>query len=436
MSGSGRDLGPLRDAAHARRALRSRALTARRIVDAALSRIDERDGEVRAWAHVDAEGARHAADAADAATESGALHGIPIGVKDVIDVRGMPTRGGAPEIRPDDPSPRDATCVARIRRAGGIILGKTESARYGVMIPGPTRNPHDLSRTPGASSSGSAAAVAAGMVPLAIGTQTAGSVLRPAAYCGVVGFKPTFGVVPTDGVLPLSDSLDTVGCFARTVEDAAMLFAVLADAAPAGTPLRTDARLRVGVFDHRLLGPTSQEVERALDSARRTIAEEHELVELDLDVELLARMGEAQDVVARFGTYRGFHRFGIGEQSPLRPEMVEYLRASAHITPEQVDSALHEADDARAAIAHALADVDVLLSPSAGTEAPPAAQTGTSEFLRPWTLLGSPALSLPAGRARSGLPLAVQLVGHHGHDSALLHAAARIERTIATAPMA
>src|SRR3989454_7074340 len=205
------------------------------LVEACLERIGALDATVQAWVHVDAKGALAAARLAEHAAVRGPLHGIPVAVKDIFDVAGLPTTAGAPPFahrRPDE----DAASVALLRAAGAIVLGKTHTTQFAYRDPAPTRNPWNLAHTPGGSSSGSAAAVAARMVPLALGSQTVGSVLRPAAYCGVVGFKPTHGLVPTAGVIPLAWSLDHVGVFTREVADAAAAFAVLARRSVAAEP--------------------------------------------------------------------------------------------------------------------------------------------------------------------------------------------------------
>src|SRR2546426_5468390 len=220
-------------------AIRAGALSPVELVDACLARIRALDGGLKAWAHVDERGARATAREREAEAREGRLrgplHGVPVGVKDIFDVAGLPTTGGARPFAHTRPSV-DATAGTRPRAAGAIVLGKTVTTEFAYRDPAPTRNPWNLAHTPGGSSSGSAAAVAARMVPLALGSQTVGSVLRPAAYCGVVGFKPTHGLVPTAGVIPLAWSLDHVGVFTREVADAAAAFAVLARRSVAAEP--------------------------------------------------------------------------------------------------------------------------------------------------------------------------------------------------------
>src|SRR5438094_926298 len=220
-------------------AVRSGEVTAAALVEACLDRIRAVDPAIKAWIHLDETGARAAARAADAAVRPGAtlgvLHGVPIGVKDIIDVAGMPTTAGARAFAHTRPT-RDATCVARLRAAGAIVLGKTHTTQFAYRDPAPTANPWNPAHTPGGSSSGSAAAVAARTVPVALGSQTVGSILRPAAYTGIVGLKGTNGLVPLDGVVPLGYSLDHIGPLARSVEDAALVLSVMAGRSPAAAP--------------------------------------------------------------------------------------------------------------------------------------------------------------------------------------------------------
>lgn len=421
-------------AVQAWRAIQTGDLTVRRYVDALLDRIDEREGIVKAWAHVAAASARHHADAADRHPSRALLHGVPVGVKDVIDVAGMPTRGGAPELYTDVPVADDAPLVSHLRTHGSILLGKTASARYGMMIPGPTRNPHDTSRSPGASSSGSAAAVADGMVPVAVGTQTAGSILRPAAYCGVVGYKPTFGSVSAGGTLPLSSPLDTTGCIARSVGDASLLFAAMTDDPENFISAPREDRLRVGVFrgpDRALLAP---DVAAQFEQAIAVISRDgHRVTDLQVNDDDFTRLGELQDLLARHDTRRRFAEHGFGADSILHRDLIDYCEAARGIDRVHYESAIAETADLRRAVSRALSSVDVVVTPATLTDAPPVSTTGTSELLRAWTLLGNPSISLPFGRSTAGMPLAIQLVGHPGQDRAILAIAMRIEQLFARA---
>src|SRR5947199_2471695 len=213
-------------AAQAVALLSRRELSAEELVRHCLARIAEREPTVQAWEVLDAEGALAAARRMDRLRDRPPLCGLPVGVKDLIDTADLPTAYGSPIHRGHQPS-HDAESVRRLREAGAIVLGKTVTTEFAVYSPGKTRNPHDPSRTPGGSSSGSAAAVADGMVPAALGSQTAGSVIRPASYCGVMGFKPSFGLLPLEGVHPLAPSLDTLGLFVRALDDIPLLVSVL-----------------------------------------------------------------------------------------------------------------------------------------------------------------------------------------------------------------
>ncbi|MBC7779338.1 MAG: amidase, partial [Proteobacteria bacterium] len=233
-------------AVEASAALRAGTLTSEALVAACLERIAHREHDVQAWAHVDAEQALAQARALDRMPPRSPLHGIPVGIKDVIDTFDMPTAYGSPIYRAHRPS-ADAACVSLIRELGGVIMGKTVSTEFATRQPNKTRNPHALERTPGGSSSGSAAAVADFMVPLALGTQTSSSIIRPAAYCGVVGYKPSFGLINRAGMKFLSESLDTIGVLARTVEDAALLVGTLSGVALDAPGAEPAAAPRVGV---------------------------------------------------------------------------------------------------------------------------------------------------------------------------------------------
>lgn len=421
-------------AVQAWRAIQNGDLTARRYVDALLERIDERESIVKAWARVAATSARRHADAADRHPSRALLHGVPVGVKDVIDVAGMPTLGGAPELYSDAAVAVDAPLVGHLRTHGSIVLGKTATARYGMMIPGSTRNPHDPSRSPGASSSGSAAAVADGMVPLAVGTQTAGSILRPAAYCGVVGYKPTFGTVAVGGTLPLSGVLDTSGCIARSVADASLLFAAMTDDSRNYVRAPKTGRMRVGVFrgpDRARLAP---DVEAQFELATVVLSREgHRMTDLPVSDHDFTRLGELQDLIARHDTRRRFAEYGFGADSALHPDLIEYCEAAGGIDRTEYEDALAETAVLRTSVARAFSSLDVILTPSTLTDAPRASTTGSSELLRAWTLLGNPSISLPFGTSAAGMPLAVQLVGRSGSDRELLAIALRTEHAFASA---
>ncbi|HTO14090.1 MAG TPA: amidase [Candidatus Binatia bacterium] len=397
------------------------------LTGACLARIAKLEPGVLAWAHVDPDGALAAARECDAEARAGRtrgpLHGVPVGIKDIFDVAGMPTTAGAREFAHTRPT-RDAGAVARLRAAGAVIVGKTHTTQFAFRDPAPTRNPWNNAYTPGGSSSGSAAAVAARMVPCAIGSQTVGSILRPAAFCGVVGLKGPYGLVPVDGAVPLAWSLDHVGPFARSVPDAALVLAVMAGATVA--PARVEApRLAVGrqLFEradpdlrHHLEGV----VERlALAGARVT--------ELTLPPSFAGIHAAGQVVLeAEAATY---HQPAFAKHAAdYGPGMREMLQigltrpATEYVTANRARLAFREA------MIPLLEAHDALLSPTAPGPAPAGlGWTGDASLCAPWSSAGVPSISLPTGLNPSGLPMALQLVQAPGGLARLLGVAAWCE---------
>jgi aspartyl-tRNA(Asn)/glutamyl-tRNA(Gln) amidotransferase subunit A len=397
------------------------------LVEACLERIRTLDARLAAWAHVDETGARAAARELEAEVASGRirgpLHGVPVGIKDIIHVAGMPTTAGAKPWAHRRPA-TDAPAVSRLRAAGAIILGKTHTTEFAYRDPAPTRNPWNLEHTPGGSSAGSGAAVAARMVPVALGTQTVGSILRPAAYSGVVGFKATHGLTPAEDVIPLAWSLDHVGVLTRSVHDAALALGVLArrelTAAPRGAPTiavvpellsraepETAAHLRATAEAFARAG--ARIVEVALPSS---FARLH-------DVGLIVLQAEAAAYHAADFTKHA-DEFGPGIRAAidagLRRSAVEYVQANRARL------------EFRDAVMPLLEGHDALLSPTAPGPAPAGlASTGDAWFCAPWSSAGVPAITLPSGVAPSGLPFAVQLVGAAGRETPLLGVAAWCE---------
>ena len=387
-------------------------LTAGRLVGDCLERIELRDGTVGAWQVVAADAAR-----TDAARPGhGPLAGIPVGVKDIVDVAGLPTECGS-TVRRGHVAAADARCVRRLRDAGAIVLGKTVTTEFAYFSPGRTRNPHAPEHTPGGSSSGSAAAVADLMVPCAIGSQTAGSTVRPASYCGVVGFVPTFGRIPLDGVQQLAPALDRLGLFARTVGDVRVLYGVLTgDAAPADP--RPPAR--VLVTD----GSAVADVHPAMRDAVRRTADR--LADLGVAVEPLDAAGlerewtEAQRLVMAYDAARTLADVAATHRGELSAQLIELLDTGAAIPDAAYKAALDTAVTGRRTLDARLADGAVLLTPAATGPAPrDLTGTGDPAMSRPWHLLGVPELAVPAGDV-DGLPIGVQLVGPYGADAALL----------------
>ncbi|HET7342423.1 MAG TPA: amidase, partial [Methylomirabilota bacterium] len=356
----------------------------------------------------------------------GPLHGVPVGIKDIFDVAGMPTTAGAREFAHTRPT-RDATAVARLRAAGAVILGKTHTTQFAFRDPAPTRNPWNHEHTPGGSSSGSAAAVAARMVPCAIGSQTVGSILRPAAFCGVVGLKGPHGLVPLDGVVPLAWSLDHAGPFARSVADAAVVLAVLADVAL--EPAAVEApRLAIG---RQLFDRAEPQLRRHLDGVvERLAAAGARVSELTLPPQF-GEIHAAGQVVLEveaatyhqptFAKHAADYGPGMREMLPngLKRPATEYVAANrARLAFRDVMLPLLEAHDA-------------LLSPTAPGPAPAGlAWTGDASLCAPWSSAGVPSISIPTGLDPSGLPLALQLVQAPTGLPRLLGTAAWCERAL------
>jgi Asp-tRNA(Asn)/Glu-tRNA(Gln) amidotransferase A subunit family amidase len=405
------------------------SLTCEALTRACLDRIAEREPAVQAWQHLDPDAALEAARRSDR-SGAGPLKGLPVGVKDIIDTADMPTGYGSSLYEGFRP-PRDAACVAMARQAGALMLGKTVSTEFAYFQPGKTRNPHDPGRTPGGSSSGSAAAVADGMVPLAFGTQTAGSVIRPASFCGCVGYKPSFGLIDRTGVRPFADGLDTVGVFARTVEDAAFFAAVLS-----GRPkLRIEGeelRPRIGLCRTHEWDAAEPATRDALEEAgRRLHAAGLEVREVTLS-EAFRGLFEAQKTVMAYEGARACAPEMRTTPDRLSAKLREILQTGGAIAPEDYDAAKALADGCRAGFDAVMSDLDVLLTPSAPGEAPAGLEaTGDPVFNRVWTLLGVPCINVHGLSGPSGLPVGVQVVGCLGDDRRALAAAGAIARALA-----
>ncbi len=393
------------------------------LVEACLARIEAREPVVGAWEHIDPEKVWARVRILKEGSQGGPLRGIPVGIKDLFDTADLPTGYGSPIYRGHRPA-WDASCVALLRSAGAVVLGKTVTTEFAVYHPGKTANPHDPAHTPGGSSSGSAAAVADGMVPLALGSQTAGSVIRPASFCGVVGYKPTFGWVARAGAKPLSDSLDTVGWFSRSVADAALLASVLCGRPALAGPVLPDGPPRIGTcrtHEWPLAGPATV---AALGEASERLAESgaaRDLVELP---DTFRGLAEAQAVIMAYEAARSlaFEHRCHGEQ--LSPKLREIVDAGNACPPERYDDAQAQARACRASLDGVFGPRDALLVPSAPGEAPRGLScTGDPVFNRIWTLLGVPCVNLPGLSGPLGLPVGVQLVGRPGQDERLLAAA-------------
>ena len=410
-------------------AMASGEITSGALVESCLDRIETRDALVSAWVYVDAELAMAKARDADAARGAGGpvgpLHGLPIAIKDIFDTSDMPTECGSELYRGRRPA-QDAQAVSMLRRAGAIIIGKTVTAELALSAPGPTANPLDLRRTPGGSSSGSAAAVADYMVPLAVGSQTGGSVIRPASFCGIVGFKPSFDGIPTGGMHLLAKPLDHAGVFARDVADISLIAKALMPAgdvardATAATPREPP---RIGV----LRGPVWRE---ASDDARARFDAWADSLAFNDGVEL----GNVfDDAVACQGLILDANLAGnFATVLETRPEALkaitrERVRGGLAIDPSALDGAMSRAEEQRAHLGRVFDDYDALLTLAAPGEAPLGlSSTGDAVFSVIWTLMGVPAITLPMLVGENGLPIGIQLISAPGEDAKLLAVAAQL----------
>lgn len=414
-------------ALEALRAMEAGTLTPEALMDACLNRVAEREAEVGAFIHLDPEQAR---DAARAAAASGPLGGLPVAVKDIIDTADMPTGYGSSIYVGHQPAD-DAAVVARTRAAGGVVMGKTVTTEFAWRNPGKTRNPNGLEHTPGGSSSGSAAAVADFMVPLAFGTQTAGSVIRPAAYCGVVGFKPTFATHDRRGVKELSRYLDTVGVFARSVADIAHFdYALRGEPAPRLDGFDGSApRLAIHVpFADRIEEDAGEALERVRIAAQTAGASVVGLVDW-------TAFEAMDDVHARIMTAEAARALAW-EYENHADKLTEFYRESIAAGSGVDDVALYQAqadaDSFRNDAAARLDGIDAILTVPAPGEAPVGLEsTGDPLFNKIWTLLRWPCVTVPAGQGDQGLPLGVQIVTGYGEDAKALAVADWIERALA-----
>ena len=391
-------------------------LTSEALVAACLERIADREDTVGAWQYLSPDQALEAARRSDQVSPDGLLHGLPVAVKDLFDTADMPTAYGSPIYDGYRPL-SDASCVALTRAAGGLVLGKTVTTEFAYFEPGKTVNPHNPAHTPGGSSSGSAAAVADFMAPLAFGSQTVGSIIRPASYCGVVGYKPSYGLIDRTGVRPLADTFDTVGVLTRSVPDAAYFVSVLSrrPALHLGDELETPPT--IGVCRTHEWPAADEDAAAALETAARLAADAGGRVREIAPPEAFAGLAEAQSLVVDFETANSaafelaFHRDKISKS------FVERAEAGLAYTAEQYDDALSVMATARANLEAAMEGVDALLCPSAPGAAPgDLGATGDPVFNRMGTALRAPCVNIPGLSGRSGLPVGVQVMGRMKDD--------------------
>jgi Asp-tRNA(Asn)/Glu-tRNA(Gln) amidotransferase A subunit family amidase len=406
-------------AAEAARMIEAGSLTCEALAAACLERISERDDAVRAWAFLHEKQALAAARELDRTARRSRLHGVPFGIKDIIDTEDLPTEYGSPIYRGHRPR-ADAACVALLRRAGCLILGKTVSTEFANNHPSMTRNPHDPAHTPGGSSSGSAAAVADRMVPLALGTQTGGSVIRPAAYCGAFALKPSFGSINRQGTKFVAESLDTIGIFSRSAEDLALALEVLSGR-PAPDFASFSGKPRIGLCRTPRWHDADALSQANLEQAARVLSKAGAVVsdfELPADSDLLF---DRHYVIMGFESVRALAWEYENHPDQISTTLKPRLDEAWQIPRADYDAVRGIARQCRRALADRMREVDFLLTPSAPSEAPRSHEsTGDPVFNRAWTLLGVPCVTVPHGKGAHGLPLGVQLVGPFDGDTALL----------------
>jgi aspartyl-tRNA(Asn)/glutamyl-tRNA(Gln) amidotransferase subunit A len=409
--------------------LRTRATTSRALVERCLAAIEKREAAVRAWVFVDAEYARRCAEECDAEIAAGRyrgpLHGIPVAIKDIFDVQGWPTAAGF-EPWKNRLASADAPLVRQLRDAGAVFLGKTVTTQFASFDPSITRNPWNAERTPGGSSSGSAAALACGMCYAALASQTGGSITRPASYCGVAGFKPSYGRLPLEGILPLAPSMDHPGAMARSIGDLQLVMRVL-DRSEVKPP---SAAFRIGRLRGHFETLASPEARESMDAAVEALRGAGvQVIEVDLPASFAGVIQSHRTIMAVEAA--AWHDQRLREQPEhygpwirellaegLAARAVDYRRAREH------QSLLSQEMPA------CFAGAEVLLAPATTTPAPNRDTTGDPAFNSPWSFTGLPVASFPVAWTADGLPLAIQLIGRMDADAELLGMAARCEELV------
>ncbi len=392
-----------------------------------LDRIEARDGAVKAWAFIDPELALSQARALDAGDRKGPLHGLPIGIKDVLDTADMPTEMGSPIYKGYRPA-ADAASVAILRAAGAVILGKTVTCEFAGMHPGETTNPHDPNRTPGGSSSGSAAAVADFHVHGALGTQTGGSVLRPASFCGVVGYKPTYNIINRAGLLFAAENLDTIGMMGRTVADVDAIAAAMLNREVA-SPHAGAAKPKIGLCRTQLWATAQPETVAAVeDSAERLAAAGAEIVPVDMP-DTFAALADMRNRINDYERSRVLAHHWRENRDRLSDHMAGQVESGTAMPYEEYREAIVLAEESRKHVDTVFAKFDALLAPAVVGEAPEGlAKTGDARFQGYWTILHVPTITLPTHRGPNKMPVGIQLVGPRWQDRQLLSVAGWAEK--------
>lgn len=404
-------------AVQAAEAIASGNISSSELVQACLDRISERDSAVQAWAYLDAEQALSQAAECDNQEARSPLHGVPVGIKDIIDTVDMPTCYGSLAYAGHQPQ-QDAECIRLLKQAGAVIMGKTVTTEFAFYAPGPTANPHNTDHTPGGSSSGSAAAVADFHVPLALGTQTAGSIIRPASYTGTVGYKPTYETFSKAGIHPLAPVMDTLGAFSRDIQDLAVLKSVLttqAESIVTAVKPKTVAFLRTPVWEQ-----AAPHMQQAIDTFIAELSA-NGIEVIEPDDSCLAGMTDLQMSLLAEGAHSSLGEIAERFSDKLRSQTLDLIALGAKTDPMLHENIAAVKQTATDFLQQVFSEADLIVTAAAMAEAPAGLDaTGDPIFNRIWTLLGLPCLNLPLSRVASGLPIGVQLVGQYTMDDTLL----------------
>lgn len=399
-------------------------------IESYLERISQKESVIKAWAFHDPELVRAQVRQPRG---QGSLSGVPIGIKDLYDTDDMPTAYGSKAYEGHRPV-RDSWSVQRLRAAGGIIMGKTVTTEFAYVHAGPTRNPHNPAHTPGGSSSGSAAAVAAGMVPVAIGSQTGGSVIRPSAYCGVIGFKPTYGLIPLEGASPLSPTMDTIGIHAAGIDMVSRVLKVLCPRLHPRTGSVATQRskpIRIGWYPGPLADQAQDQAMRLLEKVREQIQQAGlaQVRDLPFAHDHLLALCDANRLIMHYEAARAHRHVFETQRDKLGAKTIELIEGGLATSSTAYEESLNRVEQAHAAFMQSSADFDVILTLSSPGEAPRFEEgTGSSMFNQAWTTLGVPCLTLPAGKGSKGLPLGIQLIARPGEDHSLLSIGQEIQQ--------
>ena len=407
------------------------------LVNECLAKIDELEDSIHAWVLIDREGAFETAKALDAELQAGKsrgpLHGIPVGIKDIVDVAGWPTAAGS-KLRAGEIAEVDAPIVQRLKKAGAVILGKTVTTQFASFDPPVTRNPWNLKRTPGGSSSGSAAAVAAGMCLGAVGSQTGGSITRPAAFCGIAGMKPTYGKLPLDGILPLSTPTDHPGPLARTVRDTAVLYAAMAGIAdwiPLDEPAKSPAPNMAALGGFFQEGADAEMLACLLHAMEQWINHGAFMESIILPREFDDVLPAHRLIMAKGAA--NFHRDRFKEhRKDYQPAIRSLIEEGLKVSEADWQAALELQRSSRDWMMALFDEADVLATPASVGPAPDRSTTGDPVMNSPWSFSGFPTIAFPIGLSEEGLPLGVQLIGKPDAERELYQAAIWCEQVIAS----